>query len=44
VVKFYEPDIDEDTSLCCYGTPEVRHMLKGLSLALKERNNNKGDQ
>jgi hypothetical protein len=34
-VIFYEPDVDEMTSLCLYGTPEIRKKLRSLSLLLK---------
>ena len=32
IVLFYEPDIHERTSLCLYGTPEIRKKLKKLKL------------
>lgn len=36
VVSFNEPDIDNQlTSICFYGTPEMRHYTKKLDLALK---------
>lgn len=31
-VIFYEPDVHEQTSLCLYGTPEIRKQLKKLKL------------
>jgi hypothetical protein len=34
-VIFYEPDVDEMTSLCLYGTPEIRKKLSNLPLLLK---------
>ncbi len=34
-VLFYEPDIDAETSLCLYGTPDIRKKLSNLSLLLK---------
>lgn len=37
VVKFFEPDINADTSICIYGTPEVRKKLSGLPLSLKNK-------
>lgn len=37
-VIFYEPDIDEETSICLYGTPEVRKKLRHLPLLLKSKN------
>ena len=36
---FFEPDVDEYTSLCLYGTPEIRKALSHLSLSLKQKNN-----
>jgi len=39
VVAFYEPDIDDQmTSLCFYGTPELRKITNKLNLALKNQN------
>jgi hypothetical protein len=35
IVIFYEPDVDEMTSLCLYGTPDIRKKLRSLSLLLK---------
>ena len=35
-VKFFEPDVDEWTSICLYGTPEIRKKLSHLSLSLKK--------
>lgn len=34
-VRFFEPDIDEWTSICLYATPEIRKTLSTLSLSLK---------
>lgn len=34
-VKFFEPDIDTNTSICLLGTPDVRRRLSHLPLALK---------
>ena len=36
-VIFFEPDIDQHTSICVYGTPEVRKMLAKFPLALKNK-------
>ncbi len=36
-VIFYEPDVDEMTSLCLYGTPEVRKKLRSLPLLLRNK-------
>ena len=36
-VIFYEPDVDEMTSICLYGTPEVRKKLRSLPLLLKKK-------
>jgi hypothetical protein len=38
IVIFYEPDVDEMTSLCLYGTPDIRKKLRSLSLLLKNNN------
>jgi hypothetical protein len=36
VVAFHEPDIgDQLTSICFYGTPELRKLTNKLNLALK---------
>jgi glutathione peroxidase len=35
VVLFYEPDISSETSLCLYGTPDIRKKLSHLKLLLK---------
>lgn len=32
---FFEPDVDEYTSVCLFGTPEIRKRLSHLSLSLK---------
>jgi peptidyl-tRNA hydrolase len=37
-VIFYEPDVDEHTSICLYGTPDVRKKLSHLPLSLKKQN------
>lgn len=34
-VIFFEPDVNENTSMCCYGTPEIRKKLRSLPLLLK---------
>ena len=34
-VIFYEPDVDEMTSICLYGTSEIRKKLRSLPLLLK---------
>ena len=36
-VIFFEPDVDEMTSVCLYGTPNIRKKLKGLSLLLTNK-------
>ena len=36
-VKFFEPDVDQWTSICIYGTPEIRKSLSHLPLALKNK-------
>lgn len=38
-VKFYEPDVDQWTSICLYGTSEIRKKLSHLSLLLKNLKN-----
>lgn len=40
VVKFFEPDIDEYTSICLYGTPDIRKNLSSLPLSLKTNDGN----
>jgi len=35
VVKFFEPDVNEYTSICLYGTKDIRRRLSHLPLALK---------
>lgn len=35
-VIFYEPDVDEMTSICLYGTPDIRKKLRHLPLLLKK--------
>ncbi len=35
VVSFYEPDIDAYTSICLYGTSDIRKKLSWLPLSLK---------
>ena len=32
---FFEPDIDSYTSICIYGTPDIRKRLRHLPLSLK---------
>jgi len=32
IIKFFEPDVDECTSICLLGTPEVRRKLSHLPL------------
>ena len=39
---FFEPDVDEYTSVCLYGTPEIRKHLSNLPLSL--RNLGPGDE
>ena len=34
---FFEPDVDQYTSICVCGTPEVRKMLSHLPLSLKNQ-------
>lgn len=36
-VKFFEPDVNEWTSICLYATPEIRKSLSSLPLALKNK-------
>ena len=36
-VKFFEPDVDEWTSICLYGTSQIRKSLSHLPLALKNK-------
>lgn len=36
LVIFWEPDVNEFTSICLYGTPEIRKKLKHLPLLLKK--------
>lgn len=38
-VIFFEPDVNEYTSLCIYGTPEIRKKLNNLPLLLKDKKN-----
>ena len=38
-VIFFEPDVDEFTSVCLYGTPKIRKSLSYLPLSLKNKNN-----
>lgn len=35
-VKFFEPDVNEWTSICLYGTPQIRKSLSYLPLTLKK--------
>lgn len=37
-VKFFEPDVDEYTSICLYGTQKVRRSLSHLPLIMKKYN------
>ena len=37
--RFFEPDINQWTSICLYGTPEIRKSLSHLPLALKKPKN-----
>ena len=37
-VMFFEPDVNEFTSLCVYGTPAIRKKLSHLPLSLKQQN------
>lgn len=34
---FFEPDVNQYTSICVYGTPEVRKKLSHLPLSLKNK-------
>jgi hypothetical protein len=34
---FFEPDVNQFTSLCLYGTPKIRKSLSHLPLALKNK-------
>lgn len=36
-VIFYEPDVNEMTSICLYGTPDIRKKLRHLPLLLKNK-------
>ena len=36
-VIFFEPDIDQYTSICLYGTPDIRKKLASLPLILKNK-------
>lgn len=36
-VKFFEPDVNEWTSICLYATPKIRKSLSSLPLALKNK-------
>jgi predicted GTPase len=36
-VKFFEPDVNEYTSICLYGTPAIRKSLSHLPLTLKNQ-------
>lgn len=38
-VMFFEPDIDQFTSVCLYGTTQIRKSLSHLPLAIKNKNN-----
>lgn len=37
IVKFFEPDIDEHTSICLYGEKPIRKKLSHLPLVLKKK-------
>ena len=37
-VIFFEPDINDYTSICLYGTPTIRKKLSHLPLSLKKQN------
>ena len=39
-VLFFEPDIDQYTSMCVYGTPQIRKKLNSLPLLLKNNKEN----
>jgi peptidyl-tRNA hydrolase len=41
--KFFEPDINGWTSICLYGTPEIRKSLSHLPLTLKNKSNTYGN-
>jgi predicted dithiol-disulfide oxidoreductase (DUF899 family) len=34
-IKFFEPDVDEFTSICLYARPQIRKSLSHLPLTLK---------
>lgn len=36
-IIFFEPDINEYTSICLYGTPQVRKILSNLGLCLRDK-------
>jgi len=36
-VKFFEPDVNEYTSICLYVTPSIRKSLSSLPLTLKNQ-------
>lgn len=36
VSKFFEPDVNEFTSICLFGTPDIRKSLSHLPLSLKQ--------
>lgn len=36
-VKFFEPDVNEYTSICLYATPAIRKTLASLPLTLKNQ-------
>lgn len=38
-VMFFEPDVNEFTSVCLYGTPQIRKSLSNLPLSLKNKTN-----
>ena len=41
-IKFFEPDVDEWTSICLYANPQIRKSLSNLPLAGKKSINNNG--
>lgn len=36
-IKFFEPDVNEWTSICLYATPDIRKKLSSLPLILKNK-------
>lgn len=37
-IIFYEPDVDQKTSICLYGSSQIRKKLQNLPLLLKNNN------